>query len=361
MDSFGVENPLCQGEKLLILFRSPHMAQSTAPLRVPSPTDQSRNKRSVLRRFWRWVSFSKNLENAQKDYKPLSADQLAPLARAKDSLTAAELFEKPVYPLPNRSDGTVALNLYREALYWSLVAFTDGTPETVLQTIDDGVLFRGSIGPENGRALLQRLLAQTYRDAPSVQPQALAAELKLARTLVKRIVGIVEAPQLDLQRARSRRNLGRGGVVLATALLGLGAYVGGKRLAYGPDLAEGKPWRASSSYGSFSPETHLCDGLSTDVFFHTREEEDPWVEFDLQKTAQVSRIVIGNREEPYASRAVPLAVTLSTDRVKWATVGLIEKNFDVTTVKFPSQQARYVKLTSRHKTWFHLLWVRIYR
>ncbi len=76
------------------------------------------------------------------------------------------------------------------------------------------------------------------------------------------------------------------------------------------DLARGKPWRTSSTQVACAPRLRSCGGSTTDIFFHTGEDEMPWLEIDLGEPRQISSLRIRNRRDCCPERAVPLSVEL---------------------------------------------------
>lgn len=127
-----------------------------------------------------------------------------------------------------------------------------------------------------------------------------------------------------------------------------------------PDRAEGKPWVASSAWGSF-PRTGIMRGEAPiDGRFHTVEEQDPWVKIDLQAVYSVHAVRIENRTNCCKERAVPLAIELSLDGQSWKLVGYRRILFDTFTQHFPARDARYVRLRVDRRSGLHLRRVSVY-
>ena len=97
------------------------------------------------------------------------------------------------------------------------------------------------------------------------------------------------------------------------------------------------------------------------MFFHTREQANPWVEFDLERTVPISRIVVANRTDCCQERAIPLTIETSVDRRTWREIARRDDSFvtwDKTFLFRP--HARYVRLRSMHVAAFHLARVEIH-
>ncbi len=143
---------------------------------------------------------------------------------------------------------------------------------------------------------------------------------------------------------------------LFVAVLGLStvALVSLPRLFVPTDLAEGKRWRASSALEECHPDRIECGGVRTAIFFHTREEDQPWVEFDLGKPTTFRSVSVRNRTDSLQERAVPLVLEVSDDRQTWQQLARREEPFGSWTPSFDAVTARYVRLRVTRKTFLHL-------
>lgn len=121
------------------------------------------------------------------------------------------------------------------------------------------------------------------------------------------------------------------------------------------------PWRASSLLPGHACESPRQGCFHDHYFFHTREQQGPWIEFDLEGMPPVAQLVIQNRSDcPGCSeRAVPLVVEVSDDRLKWLEVARRESDFVTWQAGFPPSPARWLRLRSQRRTALHLKQVRI--
>jgi hypothetical protein len=110
--------------------------------------------------------------------------------------------------------------------------------------------------------------------------------------------------------------------------------------------------------GCVSPAQQCAQ--SPNFFFHTTEEANPWLEFDLGATRSISRVRIENRRDCCSDRAVPLTVEVSTDGKNWKTVARQAEDFTSWSVSFGSVEARWVRLQTHRQTYLHLAEVRIW-
>jgi hypothetical protein len=148
-------------------------------------------------------------------------------------------------------------------------------------------------------------------------------------------------------------------IALAAALVVLWAATRSPGL-FARDLAEGKPWVASSNWGAF-PRTGVMSGDPIpEGRFHTLEEQNPWFMLDLQSVQDVSAVRVDNRLNCCRERAVPMIMELSVDGTHWKRVAYQRAVFASFTAHFPTTKARYVRLRVDRRTAFHLLRVAVF-
>jgi hypothetical protein len=141
--------------------------------------------------------------------------------------------------------------------------------------------------------------------------------------------------------------------VLLTGTL-VGIKMGVERSMQASNIARGKPWRASSQSGECSIEKHTCGGGRLPVFFHTNQEQDPWVEIDLGMARIVAVIAVTNREDCCQDEAVPLVLEVSNDRFAWRQVARQDRSFDEWRTRFAPVKARYVRARVARLSKLHL-------
>jgi F5/8 type C domain len=152
--------------------------------------------------------------------------------------------------------------------------------------------------------------------------------------------------------AEDRRSAARR-IRIALLVVGVAA-IGGAIRAVVWAWPDSHHFRASSSSWGFPGAGRIGDHGDSGLFFHTAEEENPWVEIDLGEVRDVDRVIVENRSDGNSERAVPLVVELGDVRHHFKEVARRAENFDRWTASFPKQQARYVKLRVPRKTIFHL-------
>ena len=134
-----------------------------------------------------------------------------------------------------------------------------------------------------------------------------------------------------------------------------------RHLFFPPDLAAGKPWRASSTHPEFSPTGTVVDDRSKSAMFHTAEEASPALVIDLGGTMTIRKVRVKNRLDCCPERAVPLAVEVSGDGAeRWRLVAYRRLDFTTWTATFPATAARKVRLRVDRQSMLHLQTVSIY-
>ena len=127
----------------------------------------------------------------------------------------------------------------------------------------------------------------------------------------------------------------------------------GLRISSRWDLLAARPWKASSAYAGCKSQCPAWG--SPGIFFHTDDEQDPFIQFDLEGTHVVRRLRVENRSDGNCqSRAVPLVALTSTDGVTWTQVARQSHWFQTWDARFEPRPARYFKLMVPRRTILHL-------
>jgi hypothetical protein len=254
---------------------------------------------------------------------------------------------EPVEELPAGRRAALLLSLYRDFVYWALVA--DGKGENDVPT-DLGASWKRTPADRLLRAAGNASeLAEVRRALVDLTPtESLAAtdaDVARVRVFAESLFADLQAPRQRVDRIVGRRWRRFG--VAAAAVLAL--FLGMRAMLAGPNLAKGKPFATSSSWAGCPGDPGCMAQL-----FHTNPQDNPWIEFDLGKPTRVHRIDVENRDDCCQDRAVPLVAELSNDRVSWKEVARRDKDFATWVAKFPATSARYVRLRVPRSTTFHL-------
>lgn len=266
------------------------------------------------------------------------------------------LFVPPeVIPFDRRAADLGRLRQYRQATWLSLQAVAPTDAPKNWDALREGANGLGEIAPLSWL----RTSSQSPAEDEALEAPALAQVVVQVRDVAAAAVGLAE-------REHRKRAMGRVQAKrIASLLLGLMVcavtVVVTVKVFTPVDLAKGKPWRASSSWGTCSPERGRCGSLISRIIFHTLEDDSPWFEIDLQKKEKFSSIsVINRKDEDMRSRAVPLVLEASDDAIKWRELARKTEVFLNWTAKFPPTEARYVRARADRKTWLHLEAVKVH-
>lgn len=248
---------------------------------------------------------------------------------ARAALTVADHARDGVVAIPPRALTPVLRALYREAIR----RLRPVVPDAELDPF--GPLLESQPGaseaPENPRDW------QVLRDS-------------LERVLVR-----AERHSRPALAARKRR-LGR----LARGALALCAVVGALFVLLRPrDLAKGAPFRTSSTWAVCRPAEHLCGSSVTDIFFHTNEDDQPFIEYDLGAPRELASVRVTNRDV-LRDRAVPLVLEVSDDGKRYLELARRTEEFDRWYPHFRTTKARFVRLRAARRTILHFERVEIY-
>ena len=149
------------------------------------------------------------------------------------------------------------------------------------------------------------------------------------------------------------------GCFTLVALLVGGVYAA-RLLGQGPDLAAGRPWQASSRHAGCDLQQHMCGPTPVKIFFHTDEDDQPWVQFDLGPHTRFSHVELINRSDSGIDRAFPVVIESSNDAKKWKELARRDTSYSTWRADFAPTTARYVRARVLKRTWFHLEGFRVY-
>lgn len=340
----------------------------TAPADQPEPAPPP-PPRVISRARWRrvlgWFWCSREFSEVRAALSRESEARRRLRARCKSSLAFARQASEP-----NLSDGggnpdAIACELYRQAVYWALLALRSEDPGLAAHPRFAELAREPQARAYLGKALanaspVRDLLRETdFIDISERTPEEQSQALFLMRETAERLLLLVEGPENTLNSLWLRRLVRTCVIFFVLGCLTIGVLVLRDLREQHLDLAHNKNWRVSSSAvtGCASPQQD-CDD-SPAFFFHTSEEKDPWVEIDLGTPTEFSAIRLINRRDAYADRASPLVVEISADQSKWKQVASHEGTFKTWKVDVGKQRARYVRVRAVGFKMLHLAAVRV--
>ena len=327
-----------------------------APSRELSPSVASGG---LVDRSRGWLSCRREHDALRASTRPLPPVKADAVRFARDALAGATRLLSPIYPVPFGSDAALAVTVLGDALFWALAAQPEAEDATELSALIESpaleaALASGGVAGERLRALRSGALvgdrSAQYRRSAVLLTEDAAAAMSVVNALLER----ADASALGLGRIRRTRALRVGmAILVAVALLAVGTRVGVALVRRG-DLARDKPWTASSNAYTCTPAEGICGGTKTKIFFHTNDEESPWVQIDLGAVRSFSRVDVRNRADCCMDRAAPLIVEIGEDGKTFRKVARREEPFFDWSAKLGDQTARYVRLRADKKTILHL-------
>jgi hypothetical protein len=290
--------------------------------------------------------------SAQERARPAVDARRSALDAANRALTLASLALSPEQA--DRSDPTLTRLLLREAFIRVGRAAAPEDPQTVLPFAGELMNVRRARAAIEARAdLPTRLKRPRLLD--------LSLELEGEAAVERGKLRELEAWLADLLRfladepAWFRTRWFR---AVALALLGL-LVVFIPRLFGKPSWFDYK-WRASSTHSDYAISGTLGASAGAEgAFFHTNEQQGPWLLIDMNAARSIREIEVKNRTDCCFERALPLIAEVSTDGKSFSLVGWRDKVFAEWTVRFEPRVARYVRLRADANTYLHFAGVAI--
>lgn len=271
--------------------------------------------------------------------------------RARLSAEVAARALKPGDSFVKGRAEAIACELYRQSIHWSLEA------QALARAADPAVPGPGA----EVASAVEAELARTFVDFSTLAPAEQAEAARRLGSAANTLLGSAATTGREIDRVWLRRTL-RMGLCLFVVVGGLtGWLIVRSRMEETKDLALGRPWRASSELsgaGCRSPAQTCSEG--PDYFFHTQEEERPWLEIDLGVPQSISSVRVVNRKDCCRERATPLAVEVATAPNRFREVARFVEPITDRTLEFEPVPARYVRLRAVDKTFLHLSRVRVF-
>jgi hypothetical protein len=324
-----------------------------------------------VRALVEWFTRSDAIRAAKSDPAALDARQRSMLARARGALLVAERVspsDGATVPLDDAGDemarASTALAALRDAVSWALAAHTAETPGSLAEAWErvDAESLEGAAGSGDELARARRALFADdalTRSARSIDETR--ADLAAARRFAKTLIDRLEARATRSARLHAERWIRI--VSVAALFVAVALAIDLVFIVRRPDLVPRAHWTASSADLGWPIAGVGMSGprAGADVFFHTREQENPFVQFDLGSVRSIARVLVVNRTDCCQERAVPLAIEISNDARRWTEVARNSSPFDSWDELFwRRRRARYVRFVARRRTVLHLTRVEIH-
>lgn len=329
----------------------------------PSPSaNGSVEKRPRGRLEWLWRG--RALHDARARVTEMPALEATRLQRARRALELADRAFDPVDQLRSGSSVGLALSLYREAAYWTLLSLDQAaSAHNLAEAFErtDPALLRAAVSSEDAfvqlrKALTEKDFVATAEDSEDAQ----RADAALARDFVHALVDYKLEPEARVGRVLVQRWSRVGLLGAVSVALVVGGLLAFTQLGRGPDLAAGKTWQASSQFPGCNFRDQVCNGTHVKVFFHTEEEDQPWVRFDLGRRTKFAHVELVNRSDIGSDRGYPIVIETSDDGEKWREVSRRELPYSKWMANFAPVRARYVRARLLKRSYFHLERLSVY-
>lgn len=296
--------------------------------------------RSYQAATFRWIAAGTPLAFTSPDMT-VSSTATSDVTRAELALALAGRALDPNGEQKPGGDPVLASELLARAMGVAASALgvtRGGGVSEQVELIDESVLTRAAGSRERAVELATRVTSAEVADLG-------VAELREAELFTTKLIQI----------AKDRRRFDKGvrrwrivKLVAAVVVLVVGSYGLYFMFRHQPT------WKASSAYTGYHLAGELPRETKYDTFFHTNEEANPWVEIDLGHERDVSRVIVTNRFDCCFDRAIPLIVQVRGDRGMFREVARRTTSFNKWSAVFPTEKARYIRLTLPNKGVLHL-------
>ena len=252
---------------------------------------------------------------------------------------------------PNLPASSLSIGLHGQAAYWALRSAVPSGAST-----DPGTLFANApaelveraAGGRSAWEALCKLFSGSFVEHAEADESRQLEDALVAKRFVAAFLELIDLRFQTVGSLLVERVL-RVGLVLISLLL----VAFGVRVATRPEnYAAGRTWRASSGHSDWPAQGKLDHWRKP--FFHTNEENGPWLEIDLQQPREIGALKIDNRGDCCIERAVPLIVETSRDGKSWEEVARRGTPFEHWTAQFPPRTASLVRLRVPRTTSLHL-------
>ena len=315
--------------------------------------------------IWEWLTRSRALRQARRDRLESQPDVRALTERARETALVADRLFDALEPVSTATGQALAADLYRQSVLWSLAArapeeLRDAAPEVLWEATGAVELLALPPEPSERSGVEHAVLRADFRSGASLsetERQKLASNL---RTVAQSALELGAPGNKALRALLFQRFVRLFGAALLLAGVVTLALVTAEYVGRKPNLAAGKPWRTSSTWAECKPEIRTCGAVRSGIFFHTREDPEPWFELDLLTPTAFSEVYIKNRSDSVPDRAVPLVVEVSDDAKTWRAIARKDDTFGTWTASFAPVTARYVRLRVDRRSYLHLEIVEIH-
>ena len=241
---------------------------------------------STAPRALEWFTRAASLEAARAALPQKAFGEA--LAKAASHLEVVELALEPPEEFASGDPNDAILLLLAEALRVVLVAKAHLAPSSTLDSAlaalaETGASSLERFAPEGATVddVLRWLNSGRASALDGLSVPEIDDRVAVCRAFVRAAVADAREPWTRVRRLEGQRRMRFVTVMCAAMVVLAGGTMAFRRLTAKADLATGKPFTASSAYEPFSASGKANTPIEFDTFFHTREEDHPWVKIDL--------------------------------------------------------------------------------
>jgi hypothetical protein len=323
----------------------------------PSRATPAEARKKPLRAVVDWLLVRKELAQARAAAARFTPEQREFLRRAKLALELGELAFAPGNVVRSGSTAPLATNLFRQAVYWALLAQREQggpiSPEQLWAEADRSVL-KAVAGNESENAYLNVVMRSSFIELAEGTVESQREGANRLRRTAKALVNNAQRVVWRLEWAKVKRVLRVGLAVLIPVAVVIALWPEKK------DLAKGVPWHTSSTAAVCHPEKPECGEVQTAILFHTNLEKEPWFEYDFGAPITFSSLTVKNRSDYGPERAVPLVAEVSNDDKSFTEIARRDAVFSVWKPSFTPQHARYLRLRIARDSMLHLEAIKVH-
>jgi hypothetical protein len=378
-----IEPPVAPDPAAAPELAAPHDPAAPSPTTAPDPTAAAATsatpagpttappRRSWLARSFNWFWRGREISELVRHSVPVPAHSRELHRRAQLTNEIARLALEPPGPLRHGSGEAVACELYRQSVFWTLAALATASGDalaahkqslaTLWQRADRTLLLQAAADPDSLSEVEAALTGSSFVDFAELDPERQRSLAWDLRRFVDALLTSLDRRQALLDRYRLQRLARVSFTVLLVLFLLPGVMLYRTWQDKRGDLARDRPWKTSSSLMPACDSPAQTCSQTPGFFFHTADEENPWVLIELGGKYPIKRVQVVNRTDCCPERAAPLVVEVSTDKKNWKTVAQRNESFSTWDATFSSTQARHVRVRALRRTMLHLSRVRVYR
>ncbi|MDX2050990.1 MAG: discoidin domain-containing protein [Polyangiaceae bacterium] len=309
---------------------------------IPAPSTGS------FSRFWEWLWQSRAIREARNNATRVAPRERLLLDQAHALLDLAERVRDRVASVSADSVDTTALLLFHSAGLTALAAAQEPN-----QTLADvwsqkrtAVADSVPLSPTALQRIDQLFPGELPLD-PTISAGQIKSDLDLLSQVVSALLAAVDGPIRQVSALRWLRFFRSAALTVGACALVVAAVVGFNKLTAPVNLLAGVGF-ATSSAAALDPSAY---GL----LFHTNQENNPWVKYDLGSVKTLSSLEVHNRGEGLGERAIPLVAEVSIDNKSWKEVARQTQDFELWKPKLAQPvNARYLRLTTQRFSILHL-------